>query len=419
MLICNLAFETFAADNLMNNSLKQYEIVYLPDELLGNNPDTPSRNLEAFINSCSNKKVMFPSNKTFVLERQLVIHHVNNIEIDFNGCTFQLPDNLSWTTRYDTGGYVAINAITVHDSRNVTLSNYIIDGNSANISPDKWCTGLWLFNTEGFYSINGSYRNCNYHHIVIYPGTKNLLFTDTFFKDHGGASKPAGISDVFVSNDPSDDFSFINTIVDNSELKDRQGQCFYIAGYNGFIDTVNTNNCSVPLDIRKGTHIANNFTVNNAELILTVQPYPNGSAELANLTASNFIATNIIGQSNGGASGVYIVGCEQCHLDNFKIYLDPTANYSWYGIRIRKYYDNFDVKNVNIKNIEVINSRVAGIISEDLTESTQIKDVKVVGASNSSKGFISNACTANQYIENLIATNCVPYSSKDNMVVLK
>jgi len=103
-------------------------ITYLPAELLVDNPINPSQALENFLNSCSNKKVVFPLNKTFVLERQLAIHNVENLEIDFNGCTIQLPDECNWDVRYDTGEYVPISAITIHSSINIKFSNYIIDG---------------------------------------------------------------------------------------------------------------------------------------------------------------------------------------------------------------------------------------------------------------------------------------------------
>lgn len=328
-------------------------------KILIDNPQHPSQALEEFLNNCNNKKVVFPHNKTIVLERQLVIYGVDSLEIDFNGCTIQLPNNCAWKVRYDTGEYVPLSAITVHNSSNITLKNYAIDGNSSNISADQRCIGLWLSNTNGFSSINATYKYCNYHQIVIYPGTKNICFTKTTFKDHGGASKPAGISDVFVANDPDDNFSFIDTTVDNTALRERQAQCFYISGYNGVIDTVNTNNCSVPLDVRKGTHIAKNFTINNAELMLMVQPNPIGSTEFANLTASNFTGTNIKGKRNCGAAGVYIVGCEKVHLNNFLIKMNPKSKYSWYGVRVRKYYSEYPLKNIKITNTEVLNSKIS------------------------------------------------------------
>lgn len=340
------------------NSLESLRATLLPRKLLVDNPHNPSQTLEAFLNNCSNKKVVFPEGKTVILERQLVIHDVSNLDIDFNSCTFQLPDGCDWNVRYDTGTYVPVGAITVHNSSNITFRNYTIDGNSSNISPEQWCIGLHVIDVDGFLSYNGAYKYWNYHQIVIYPGTKNINFNGTYFKDHGGASEPAGISDVYVANGPDDNFSFFDTTVDNTALSERRAQCFYISGYNGIIDTVKTNNCSVPLDVRKGTHIARNFTINNAELMLMVQPNQN-STEYADLTASDFIGTNIKGKSNGGGTGVYIVGCEKCHLDNFKISMDSNSQYSWYGIRVRKFQENFQLENVKITNTEIKNAKTS------------------------------------------------------------
>jgi len=391
--------------------------ILLPMEIIDNNQETPSQALENFLNNCSNKRVIFPESKTIVLERQLVIHHVENLEIDFNGCTIKLPDNLSWDkTRYDTGAYVTITAITVHDSKNISFKNYIIDGNSSNIDSEQKCIGLWLSNTNGFTSVNGSFKYCNYHHIVIYPGTKDINFVGTYFKDHGGASSPAGISDVYVSNSPDDDFSFIDTTVDNTELRERQAQCFYISGYNGFIDTVKANNCSTPLDVRKGTHTAKNFTINNAELMLMIQPNPINSTEFANLTASNFIGTNIMGKKNGGATGVYIVGCEKAHINNFIINMDPTAEYSWYGIRIRKSYDEYPLKDVVISDVEISNTRVSSLMLQYLVDSVLVNNIKSI---NSPYAIREDSCKVNQYIETLTLINSKALYPTSDMVVIK
>jgi len=388
-------------------------ITYLPAELLVDNPINPSQALENFLNSCSNKKVVFPLNKTFVLERQLAIHNVENLEIDFNGCTIQLPDECNWDVRYDTGEYVPISAITIHSSINIKFSNYIIDGNSLNISPDKRCIGLWLSNTNGFSSFNGSFKYCNYHHIVIYPGTKDITFVSTYFKDHGGASSPAGISDVYVLNSPDDNFSFIDTTVDNTTLRERQAQCFYISGYNGLIDTVKANNCSVPLDVRKGTHTAKNFIIDNAEQMLIVQPNPTNSTEFTNLTASNFIGTNIKGKSSGGASGVYIVGCQKVHLDNFKINMDPTSEYSWYGIRIRKFYNEYPLDDVVISNVEIANTKVSSLLLQNLINSVHVENFTSI---NAPYAIREDSCKINQYVKNLTLVNSKalhPASSMD------
>ena len=402
--------------SILTTLTKCTNITYLPDELLVDEPLNPSQTLETFLNNCSNKKVVFPRNKTFVLERQLVIHHVENLEIDFNGCTIKLPDNLSWNkTRYDTGAYVPLAAITVHDSKNITFKNYTIDGNSPNIDPEQWCIGLWLSNINGFSSVNGSFKYCNYHHIVIYPGTKDINFVGTYFKDHGGASNPAGISDVYVANSPEDNFSFIDTTVDNTALRERQAQCFYISGYNGLIDTVHANNCSIPLDVRKGTHIAKNFTINNAELMLMIQPNPINSTEFANLTASNFTGINIQGKSNGGAAGVYIVGCEKVHLNNFVINMDPAAEYSWYGIRIRKFYDAYPVKDVVISDIEISNPRVSSLMFQYLVDSVSVNNIKSV---NAPYAIREDYCTINQYVENLSLVNSKELHPISNMIVI-
>lgn len=414
-ILSGLTYIEAEAAEESGNNMPAHEVIYLPEELLANNSGNPSRALENFLNNSSNKKVVFPKGKTIILERQLVIHHVENLEIDFNGCTIKLPENCSWKPRYDTGEYVPVAAITIYDSSNITLRNYTIDGNSSNISASQWCIGLFLTNVYSFSSYNGSFKYCNYHHIVIGLGTKNIVFNGTYFKDHGGATKPAGISDVYVYNDPDDNFSFFDTTVDNTALKDRQAQCFYIDGYNGLIDTVYANNCSIPLDIRKGTHIARNFTVRNAEQVLMVQPSSSDTDEFASLTALNFTGTNIIG-NKVSAAGVYILACEKVHLDNFRIQMDPASEYSWYGIRIRKFFDNNILKDVIITDTEVSNAAVSGYMIQNLADSVLLKDISSANAPYAVKTL---SCTAKQYVENLKTINSKKFDPKDNMIAMK
>jgi len=396
------------------------EVVKLPDALASGSGADVSAQLEAYLNSCSNKTVIFPAGRTFILERQLVIHDVENLEIDFNGCLIRLPSGCSWKTRYDTGLSVAISAVTIHDAKNIAIRNYSIDGNSAHISSDQWCVGLWLQDVENFISQDGSFRNSNYHQIVIYGGTRNIQFRGTIFRNHGGATGGAGVSDVFVHNDPNDDFSFIGVRVDNTALKDGQGQCFYIAGYNGYFEDVSTNNCAVPLDIRYGAHVARDFRITNAENVLILQPYPygNGNAGYARLTASDFSGENIRG-SRDGAAGLYIIGCERCHLENFDIDMDTASDYSWYGVRIRKYYSRFPVNDVQISNSEISNASLANVSLESLDRSTAIRSITVSGAGLKTFGVQTASCTAKQYVEDLTAVNCAKYSSEDKMLVLQ
>jgi len=401
-------------------AVKTSGTVYLPEELKSGSSQEPSKALEAFINTCSNKKVIFPENRTFVLERQLVIHDVENLVIDFNGCVIRMPDDCSWATRYDTGQSVDLRAVTIHDSVNVAISNYRIDGNSSNIDTDNWCVGLWLQDVKSFTSANGAFVDNNYHQIVIYGGTKDIIFQETYFRDHGGATGGAGISDVFVHNNSDDDFSFIGVEVDNTALRERQDQCFYIAGHNGYFENVVTNNCSVPLDIRYGKHIARDFWITNAERVLILQPYPygNGSAGYARLTASNFTGKKIKG-SIDGAAGLYIIGCDRCHLDDFDIEMDLASSNSWYGIRIRKYYSAYPVKEVVITNTNVENSSIANILMERLDASATMKNITATGAGRTVYGVKTSSCYANQYVEDLVAFNCIKYSSPDNMLVLR
>ena len=384
------------------------EKVYLPEELLNDNPINPSRALETFLNNCSNKKVIFPREKTFVLERQLVIHHVKNLEIDFNGCTIQLPDNLAWARRYDTGKSIALNAITVYDSQNITFSNYIIDGNSDNISINKSCNGLLITDVNCFSSNNGFIKSLNYHQLVIYPGTRNITFNNTLFKDHGGVV--SGKSDVYVENNPNDDFSFINTRVINTAIKENQGQLFYINGYNGYFDTVYAENVVCALDLRKGNHVARNFTVTNSKEVLVMQSNPK-SEEIPSIVASDFTGININGsKSGGGASGVYIVACDSCNLSNFSIEMDSTSNSSWYGFRIRKYNENKAINDVVITNTEVKNAQNAAFMMQCLESKSILENITVT---NTPYALKSDSCTSIQLVKKLNLVKGLAYKTAD------
>ncbi len=415
-------------DDPIDSTPSPADAVYLPAALLNADVANPSQALQNFLNACSGKTVVFPANKTYVLEKQLVIHHVSDLEIDFNGCTFKLPNNCSIASRSDTGHYIPDNtAVVVHDVTNLSMYNYNIDGNKANIASTTWCTGLAIMNADGFTSVNGSFRNCNYHHIIMGPTNvsaynKDILFKETYFKDHGGASGGAGISDVYVSNRSTDDFSFIGVVVDNTRLKEytTQAQCFYIAGFNGYFEDVVTNNCAVPLDIRYGSHVAKNFKVTNAEMVLILQPYPggNGGNGYAKLTASDFDGKGIKGGATGGATGLYIIGCERCHLDDFNIEMDPESAYAWYGIRVRKYYPQFPVNDVVVTNTTVEYFKTAGLIMEGLNASTNFKDLELVSAVSSTYGVKTTTCTAYQYLTGLVTTNCIESSSPDSMLKL-
>jgi|GEM_PF-6801708 len=403
-------------------------VTYLPTALQADSLVNPAQSLASFLNTCSGKKVVFPAGKTYVLEKQLVIHNVSNLEIDFNGATFKLPANCSIASRSDTGHYVPGNtAVVVHDVTNLSFSNYTIDGNKANIPASTWCTGMAIMNADGFKSYNGAFKNSNYHQLVMGPTNvstynKNISFTKTYFKDHGGADGGAGISDVYINNRSTDSFSFIDVTVDNTALKDyaQQAQCFYVAGFNGYFEDVVTNNCAVPLDVRYGTHVAKDFTVTNAERVLMVQPYPggNGTNGYAKLTASNFTGKGIRG-SVDGANGLYIIACDRVTLDNFNIEMDPTATYAWYGIRIRQFYAEYPISNVSITNTTVKNFKTAGVLMENLTATSNFNTMTLTGASSSAYGVRSTACTAYQYFTNLITSNCIKSSSTDGMIKLQ
>jgi len=419
---------TTGGDGYADPGNSSTDAISLPAALLANDLKDPAQALANFLNTCSGKEVVFPADRTYVLEKQLVIHDVSGLQIDFNGCTFKLPDNCSIPSRSDTGHYVPENtAVVVHDVSDLTISNYTIDGNKAHISSSTWCTGLAVMNADGFESNNGSFKNSNYHQIIIGPTNvsaynTDIVFRDTFFKDHGGASGGAGISDVYVSNRITDDFSFIDVTVDNTSLKEysQQAQCFYIAGHNGYFENVDTNNCAVPLDVRYGKHTARNFTVNNAEMVLMLQPYPggNGSNGYADVTASNFKGRNIQGSVTGGATGVYVIGCDSCHLDDFDIEMDPTSPYAWYGIRIRKFYSQFPISDVEISNSTITGFKTAGLRMEGLNESAQFSNIELTSASSGTYGVMTATCTAYQYLTGLVTTNCTEASSSDSMLKL-
>ena len=61
--------------------------LYLPVALTADSlPADLAVQLETFLNTCSNKKVIFPAGKTYNLERQVILNNLDNCEIDFNGC---------------------------------------------------------------------------------------------------------------------------------------------------------------------------------------------------------------------------------------------------------------------------------------------------------------------------------------------
>jgi hypothetical protein len=401
----------------------------LPFGLLIDNPVNQSAQLETFLNTCSGKKVKFPFGKTYTLERQLIIHDVNNIEIDFNHCLFQLPNAYNATNRYDFGISVGCQIITFANSQFVNIKNIKFDGkralyNSGDTTASKWQTALTVTNCNDFTCFDFYGKEINYHAIVVYKG-KNISFDKLNFYNNGLAGGSAGYSDVYTWDDGTDcNITFLNTYAERTDLlTENTGQVYYINSKNTIIENIVTKNVASPFDFRKGSHYVKNVFMNGG-ISLSVGSYPTNT-EFPSITGENIECVNLTGDTTGGSALMYMTACDKAHFKNITLKAKADSSVS-YGLRIRKGASGApvnDLKNITFENLIVdLKSTSAKLIYFDsLTKPVQIYNVKLIGSASAHNALRTYQCTANMNVENvdLEGTFVIPYEAADNQLRIK
>lgn len=391
-------------------------VVTLPAALLIETPVNPSAALETFLLTCANKKVIFPRNKTYTLERQLVLNGIDNIDIDCNGCKFTIANTAVWSTR-SVGGFTigATTMFAVFDVENFTIRNLDIDGNRAGQAVDKPWSGLWLFNSKNFVSQGCNYHDCNYHNITLGTlGTymTDIKFYDTRLGDHGGYTATTGNCEVYIQGADDDSILFSNVIIDTTTAGvSTEDQGFYHYGGHLLIENLFSRNNRTPLDARKGYMTVNNYHCIDAENAAIAQAVE-AQTEFANVKITNMVATGLVGSSTANA-GIYILACESFYLENAHLEFDGTSSTADYGIWIRPMYSGDVVSNIKMCNVEIINPTDVGVYyshsvtSTTLADSSYIKNVKIKGYTTGCYGFkCGSLISAEQVVDQFELTNC-------------
>jgi len=374
--------ERIACSLFSNNS----ETVYISKDIYEGSDDI-SRRLERFLRTCSYKKVVFPPDKVFILERQLVVYDVQNMEIDFNNCTLKLPDDCRWRARHDIKGYYVYESVLgFYNCSGIRISNLKIDGNRYKLTGSGSFFGIVLNDIKGFTCNNLYVAKVNYHPVFIYKNTQGIKFCNTKFEDNGDEIIN-GKSEVYVENNPDDDFAFYDTYIERTldGGKIKSGQVFYVNGYNGTVDGVVAKRIGSVFDCRIGSHYFSNIIVDECELPFIVQPYPNAEAgDAPSIYVKNVKAKNCYGSSESGAALLCIVGCNEAVIED--VYLeatsDPKAKYKWYGLRIYNFksYENNPAKNVALKNIKIKGPEKAGIFISKIKDDVIAENIVLEGS---------------------------------------
>lgn len=363
------------------------QAIGLPDELLLDNPSNPASQLEAFLNTCSNKKVIFPAKKTFILEQQIVVNNVSNLEIDFNGCTLKLPDNCAWSSRTVSGYHIEILPIGFYNCNDIIIKTLTTNGNKSTVSSANYCFGVVLKDVKSFRSIGYKAIDFNYKGVYLKTGTKDIKFRDTTFIN-GGVSAIPTASDVFVSNNEDDDFYFENTYSERNNTKDTLdigGQIFYVNGHNGYVKKVIGRNVKTSVDFRVGEHVAEDINLDHCNHSLIVQPYPGDPATddpnaKPSVTIKNVKAINIYPTTDNGASMLSVIGCKKALLENIELEMAVDATISDFGVLVKESYSYRFPENVHVKNLHAKGMTSGGIRVEKATHSPVFENIVLDGS---------------------------------------
>lgn len=313
-------------------------------------------------------KIIFPRKKQLTISKSIVFQSLQSVSIDFRGTKIKLSHDAVLSSLYLDSYILDPAVVAIVSCDNIKINNINIDGNKDERISDSRIVGIALCGATGEFN-NSTVKNCSYHHIVI-SDNSNLVFNNTTFLNLGNLG---GHSDVYTSDaNLNVQTRWFNTISKrpSSSVGDNTGQVFYFGGGNNYVYGLRCENCHLSVDQRSGSLYATNIYMNVAgPMCFCSYPHQESGTE-ANIVIDGIEIHNMYytGVAN---SYLYITACNKFHLMNAKIYPSDSSTIPYSNIRIRKYYDHLDIRDIVIDNFAIKNAGdscpIVGIVFENVS----------------------------------------------------
>ena len=354
----------------------------LPDSFI-NNPVNPGAAIQGYLQDAqyTGARLRFPSNVVYTLEQPISVTNLKPAEVDFNGCTFKIPDSTAET------------ALSLAGIVSRVLRNLIIDGNKNNNSgQDDY--GLHIQDCRETDIYNFTIKNVTHHGIWVQSGVYGVRFHDTTIQDTYGFVSAA---EIYVENGATDNVEFWRTTVSRDQYISNQALYLHGAG-SMLVDGVTAN--GIPgyvVDVRSGNATVRNVTADWCGGLLISQA---GTSEI-NIIADTLVGTNMVGR-NGVSSIIDLRIAKTAVIGH--VTATCLGSYNYYGVKVQMDGAAASLAGIDISNVNISGFRTSGILLSKLDTSTHFDTIALTPYDANSEIVTCNAdVTANQYINALTA----------------
>lgn len=345
------------------------DAVYIPHEYVVEDDINSAEQLNKFIRENQGGLIIFPENRSIVLDGQLVLNHVKGTTFDFRGSALVFQDDFQgFEKKYIEDKYIGYSTIALMNCRDIRIVNLNIDGNKSMMSPEVRVYGMYVKDSKNVMVEQVQIYDVNFHGIVVSSGTEEITFRKIKFSNNYGSQNS---SDVYVANAKGDSVLFEMIEAERDELTGNQ--VFYIDGYNTTINDLDALRCSIALDYRKGKHKAFDIYADDCDALIYIQS--TSKEELPEVEISKVTGVNIQAGTNA-ATAIGIWSSSEVTLNNISIELDSMAVNAKWGVVIRRFGEVDQISKLTINNLKVTNARDAVVFYRNLNESTVINELE-------------------------------------------
>lgn len=310
--------------------------------------------IQTALSNASYKHITFPAGLTFTIGSLITVKNLDHATIDFNGCTFIVPDSSA-----NPG------VIRFTECSQVVINDLIVDGNKdGNVGADQY--GFEFYSNAGMTINNFVAKNITHHGFWCLVGNVGIKFYDCSALNIYGYISAA---EIYLEGEEKSSIEFHNTIVSRDQYT--SNQAFYCNSEGSvIIDRVTaTNIAGYIVDVRRGTININDISVDHFGGMIIAQKYTN-----AGVVATNLIGTNWQGRAGVDAI-IRILLTDSFYLDGLTVSADKVG-WNNYAVRLSGSKPG-DIVGVVIKNIRVDRYNTYGLLLAGLDDSAHFDGIKL------------------------------------------